>query len=56
MELISTKYRPHVGVIIPAAGSVGSFILDLIAYTVKDWKYIQLTLAIVAFVQLGTLW
>lgn len=56
MEVISTKYRPHVGVILPGSSHFGALIFDLLAYLVRDWKYIQLALALFTFVQLGSLW
>ena len=36
--------------------AIGSLGFDLIAYLIRDWKYVQLTLGILPFLQIFTLW
>lgn len=56
MELFSTKYRARAGIFSAIAANSGGLLYALLAYLVKDWKYIQLATAFVPLIQFFLLW
>lgn len=56
MEMCTTKYRGLVGVAFGIFSMAGGGILGVIAFFIRDWKYIQLTLSFFHFIQLCLLW
>ncbi|XP_046854532.1 solute carrier family 22 member 6-A-like isoform X1 [Xenia sp. Carnegie-2017] len=56
MEMCTTKYRGLVGVAFGIFSMAGGGILGVIAFFIRDWKYIQLTLSFFPFIQLCLLW
>ena len=56
IEQFSSTHRALAGLTLGVFAVVGSLGFDLIAYLIRDWKYVQLTLGILPFLQIFTLW
>ena len=51
-ELVGPSYRLYAGFLVQSAYSIGFMTLAIIAYLIRDWRYIELaiTLPVVLFV------
>ena len=56
MELFQTKYRARAGMFYGIMSVTGGIVLGVLAYLIKDWKYIQLTLSFIPIIQFLLLW
>ena len=56
LELFQTKYRARAGVFFGIMSVTGGVVLGILAYLIRDWRYIQLALSFIPFIQLLLLW
>ncbi|VDI60148.1 Hypothetical predicted protein, partial [Mytilus galloprovincialis] len=51
-ELVGPSYRLHAGFLVQSAYSVGFMTLSIVAYLIRDWRYIELaiTLPVILFI------
>ena len=56
MELFQTKYRAKAGIFFGILSVSGGIVLGVLAYLIRDWKHIQLTLSFFPFIQFLFLW
>ena len=50
------KYRATGGLIFVISGGVGILFLDFLVYVIKDWRYVQLGMGLLPFLQLAAMW
>ncbi|XP_046856032.1 solute carrier family 22 member 8-like isoform X2 [Xenia sp. Carnegie-2017] len=56
MELFPTRYRSHIGALCGLIANIGGLCLGVLAFIIKDWRYLQLVLSVVPFMQMFSLW
>ena len=56
MEVLGKNYRMIVGVFYQGWFAIGYMLLALVAYLVRDFRYIQLTVGLVSLVYLPLWW
>ncbi|XP_028406707.1 solute carrier family 22 member 20-like [Dendronephthya gigantea] len=52
LELFQTKYRARAGVFFGIMAVIGGVVLGILAYLIRDWRYIQLALSFIPFILL----
>ncbi|XP_028413363.1 organic cation transporter protein-like [Dendronephthya gigantea] len=52
LELFQTKYRARAGVFFGIISVTGGMVLGILAYLIRDWRYIQLAISFIPFIQL----
>jgi hypothetical protein len=50
------KFRTVGGLIFVISGNIGVLFLDVLVYAVRDWKYVQLVIGLLPFVQVLSIW
>lgn len=56
MEMVGKKYRAHAGVFVSLPWCFGMFVLDGIAYMVKDWQTLELIVSCYTVLYLLLFW
>lgn len=56
MELSTTKYRGYAGAVFECFWGAGVLALAGIAYSIQDWRYIQLAISLPSLLAIFYIW